>query len=446
VGHDFDSLTSIHNMDLIQGYGSNSCSDDDPDPDSELDETSGLDAAGNAGSSISTSEASPNAQKRRQETIDASSAGATRMLSTALKRPKRKRESEHGTNSTPVRLSFTILDRHASVSASTSTNACSLNPKNGNEDRRQHHFKRTQEHIQGNWAGHVYLKIPCGVSSNSYMHSEQEELLNAYVRNTLQYFQNRMEGKHGISSPPSIGCDANDEVIIVPHVSISIPQEDEKEMPQSQLSGSDLESESSSEDDEDENMDHRENENSPYQALHISLCRPFYLQKQSVPSFLSDLRKRIQISILETTMYVRVRVFTKMIRHTGKFSHQGQQQKLEVLDMEILSNDEKTRSFLTVPVTSTSGSFGIPSIISMIDSIMKKYGHQEYYEDPKFHFSIASWKYNEAVIERWRDLQEYDVDYNSVDKEDVIFFPLKGLHCDFGTVEKHYIPFGQAYR
>ena len=97
-------------MDLIQGYGSNSCSDDDPD--SELDEMSGLHVSGNAGGSTSTSEASTNAQKRRQETIDAdaSSTGATKMVSTALKRHKRKRESEHGTSSSssPVPLSFTI--------------------------------------------------------------------------------------------------------------------------------------------------------------------------------------------------------------------------------------------------------------------------------------------------------------------------------------------------
>lgn len=325
----------------------------------------------------------------------------------------------------------------------------------------RHRFKRNQEHIQGNWAGHVFMKIPCNAGNER---SEQEELLHQSLRNTLQYFQQAMDKSSPSLTTGKDYCDSTEKVVIVPYVSIRVPtvQKDNNELEIQQSddlqadssdSGSELsqsvsdEASASTSTDEKEPRDHQ-------QALHISLSRQFYLQKQSIHPFLSDLKQRIQIGIPQA---IYVRVSTKNCNGTCRGAHQQSQR---IMDMEILSNDEKTRSFLTVPVT-TCGS-EISSVVALVDSTMKKYGQKEYYEDPKFHISIASWKYSKALVERWQRLRGAvfesrsgnDLDHDSkpilnanedtaVPGEDVLLFALRGIYCDFGTVENHYIPFGK---
>jgi len=89
---------------------------------------------------------------------------------------------------------------------------------------------------------------------------------------------------------------------------------------------------------------------------------------------------------------------------------------------------------------------GIPSVVGLIDSVMKKYGQKGYYDDPKFHISIASWKYNDWVFDRWNARgccsESSIVDMNTEVDDSSLLFVMRGIHCDFGTVEKHYIPFG----
>ena len=64
---------------------------------------------------------------------------------------------------------------------------------------------------------------------------------------------------------------------------------------------------------------------------------------------------------------------------------------------EILTNDEKTCSFLMTPVHERQSKSIHKMLIKTADSVLTKYGQKKYYDDPKFHISIASWKYEEWI-------------------------------------------------
>jgi len=113
---------------------------------------------------------------------------------------------------------------------------------------------------------------------------------------------------------------------------------------------------------------------------------------------------------------------------------------------EVLTNDEKTRSFLTIPVTNSSNE-SVRNLMTIVDYVLSKFGQKRYYSDPKFHISIASWKYEEC-IERasvgWEKTScenQVSGQLKSTPKDDFIFV-VDGIMCDFGTIEKHRILFG----
>ena len=66
--------------------------------------------------------------------------------------------------------------------------------------------------------------------------------------------------------------------------------------------------------------------------------------------------------------------------------------------VDILCNDEGTRSFLTLPVV--MGCTGLQRIIDCIDSVMKKYQLPQYYSSPLFHISFASTTGNVGLREK----------------------------------------------
>ncbi len=301
--------------------------------------------------------------------------------------------------------------------------------------------KRNKKHVQGNWAGHVFLKIPCNSGCGE---NQNEEMLYRSIVSTLRWFQCRMNLQ--VRSSPYT-TESIEEVPIVPHVSSRDLEN---------ICSSDSDSErKSSQSASDEASSASENE------LHISLSRQFFLQKQSLNPFLSHLKQRIQAGSQRS---IHVHVPTLALNDEDKNlracpfgdSHQGQR----ITDMEILSNDEQTRSFLTIPVI-TPGS-EITSLVKIVDSTMRKFGVKEYYDDPKFHISIASWKYSEKLIERWEYLKLHPTLFDSstqrssgiflkgdsnadggkaASRADPLVFAIRGIYCDFGTVEKHYIPF-----
>ena len=340
-----------------------------------------------------------------------------------------------------------------------------------------HHFNRSQPHVNGNWSGHLYLNA-FERNSNSI---EEEKLKNA-ITNTLHHFistlnrrdlifqrhrqsQDFTEAKqdncldlqsvsnifsgntHTSDDNGSSSSDKNrnvKKVVIVSHVPMHF-NKNMDETPQDDSSSSCSESSSST-------------QSEHYHSLHMSLSRPFYLQEQSMPSFLADLKKILAVKVPNP---ISVRIPITFTNNNISFTALDMVTSSAIIhNAEILSNEEKTRSFLTIPLhtvemvssRSQTGTpnVGIPYIVSIIDSIMVKYGHDAYYQDPRYHISIASWHYCEEILEKWQDhcqqcnrsmISGGEEGVSACTPDSLLTIAVRGMHCDFGTIEKHYIAF-----
>jgi len=108
---------------------------------------------------------------------------------------------------------------------------------------------------------------------------------------------------------------------------------------------------------------HEKGESAP--PLHISLSRPFYLQQQSISSFVEHMRTTLApYSPMPIT--------------------------LDATNPEVLANDEKTRSFLTIPAVQKTHGSSLIRMIRSLDAVMERYGQAPYYEEAKIHTSVAS--------------------------------------------------------
>jgi len=81
---------------------------------------------------------------------------------------------------------------------------------------------------------------------------------------------------------------------------------------------------------------------------------------------------------------------------------------------------------------------------------MVKYGHDTYYQDPRYHISIASWHYCEEILEKWQDhcqqcnrsmISGGEEGVSACTPDSLLTIAVRGMHCNFGTIEKHYIAF-----
>lgn len=121
-------------------------------------------------------------------------------------------------------------------------------------------------------------------------------------------------------------------------------------------------------------------------SLHISLARPIYLPAPSVDSFLADIAKVIGnvVSISKS--------HNNVTRHDGKIF------QLQPHNATIFTNDEQTRSFLTIPVSTDSSRWVKRVLLPPIDAAMSRFGLQSYYSTDEggcvLHVSIASIKGN----------------------------------------------------
>ncbi|KAG0245884.1 poly(U)-specific 3'-to-5' RNA exonuclease [Mortierella sp. GBA43] len=92
--------------------------------------------------------------------------------------------------------------------------------------------------------------------------------------------------------------------------------------------------------------------------LHVSLTRPLYLQELHIGRFTSDVRNAFKNR--------------KSISFSG---------------VQSFSNDERTRSFLSLRVG--SGHAEIQSLMEEMDVIAERYNQPKFYDDPQFHASFA---------------------------------------------------------
>ncbi|KAL7537083.1 hypothetical protein ACHAXR_008070 [Thalassiosira sp. AJA248-18] len=126
-------------------------------------------------------------------------------------------------------------------------------------------------------------------------------------------------------------------------------------------------------------------ESTPATSLHISLARPIYLPTPSVDPFLADIEKGINNVI-------------SIAKKSGPNSHIGKTLHLQPYNATIFSNDQQTRSFLSVPVSKEGARWVKQLLIPPIDATMLRFGLQTYYSTEEegciLHVSIASVKGN----------------------------------------------------
>ena len=105
-------------------------------------------------------------------------------------------------------------------------------------------------------------------------------------------------------------------------------------------------------------------------TLHISLTRTIYLSTEQREPFL----RTVQDALIGSRP-----LFTSMnMDHDILAKHEL-----------ILGNDDKTRSFLCIPI---DGSYAeLNDLVQRCNNACRQYGQPEFYQEPKFHASIAWW-------------------------------------------------------
>jgi hypothetical protein len=140
-----------------------------------------------------------------------------------------------------------------------------------------------------------------------------------------------------------------------------------------------------------------------HDVLHVSLSRPFYMQRGSIQSFVSALKERLQY------------VATGWLR-------------LLCYNPTVLCNDEKTRSFLTWPVDAN------PFLLTLVrhtNDVLSLYGEPPYYDPPLFHVSIASIPGVVATTATNSSAEASPVE---------VVVPVTEIQCTFGSIQSYSIP------
>ena len=297
----------------------------------------------------------------------------------------------------------------------------------------RHCFVRAIPHTPGNWAGHIFFPLApssAGTSGSSkYDATNRVASRRLYVaaEDLIENFATAMKDRR-LEQKNERGGGCNDEVDdmrVVSHLPpLPLGQDDssseDEEDDESSASSDDNSVEVgnrcndgklSQEDRRDGGTDNGNGRSTNHLApLHISLSRPFYLQQQSISSFVEHVRKVLA-------------------------PHSPIPVTFDLSNSEILVNDEKTRSFLTIPAAQSSQNAPIIRMIRSIDTVMKRFGQSEYYEEAKIHTSIAS------VSGDVRDvlagtLQRGDFE---VGGDNRATFMLDRVMLTFGTTKEHCI-------
>jgi Uncharacterised conserved protein len=144
--------------------------------------------------------------------------------------------------------------------------------------------------------------------------------------------------------------------------------------------------------------------------LHLSLSRPFALQLASIDSFVTQLNKRLCLLPMMTL-------------------------RLNLSAEHLLLNDEKTRSFWTVPVDTSPT---LMAIVEEVDAVLKTYNQPPYYTPPLFHISIGSLVGDLADVTNTTTIT-IPPPTPTTNSNNLWYFMLKQVECTFGTTKSYSI-------
>jgi Uncharacterised conserved protein len=144
-----------------------------------------------------------------------------------------------------------------------------------------------------------------------------------------------------------------------------------------------------------------------YDHLHLSLSRPFTLQLASIDSFVTQLQKRLCLL-------------------------PGLTLRLNLSAERLLVNDERTRSFWTVPVDANPT---LMTIVEAVDAVLKTYNQPSYYSPPLFHISIGSVVGD--LVDETNTTDTIPPLNLTTNSNNLRYVKVKQVECTFGTTKSY---------
>ena len=316
---------------------------------------------------------------------------------------KRKRKLECDKTASSTGTAITCSKRLKNkITLLSSPNEINVHPNHG--------FVRNSPHIPGNWAGNIYISLnPTLTRRLSKQHSNNN--VDSYQR-LKEIACQEIKTFHCQFIELANKRQLDEEIVIVPHFNMD-------RVGHSSSSCSNHSDDSSDDNDSHSSIESKNDIDGEADKLHISLSKPFFLQKHSIKPFYDELQQRLNL------------IEPFLIRSSTT--------------LEVLVNDKQTRSFLTLPFGNNKDGDKLKCLIAVIDSVMKKFGLDCYYEDPKFHCSIASWKGSYSnqdwIVTNKQIATDTKENYNET--QSTLSFMIQGVNCDFGSTEKMFIEFAK---
>jgi hypothetical protein len=216
------------------------------------------------------------------------------------------------------------------------------------EAQSQSLFVRAQPHVRGNWAGHVFVRIPISSSSTT--------------STTGTAAPSDSSDSSSVSADES---EADSSWQSAVNESVAMFRDD---LERAGYTGTLV----------------------PHEHCHLSLSRPFYLQVASIDSFIQKLTERLQLCPVTT---VRILASNNYKYKDGDDDDDDKSSKSNKQKQQsnILVNDDQTRSFWTWPVLHQQQSnAALLQIVQAVNAVLKIYNQPVYYDPPHFHVSLAS--------------------------------------------------------
>ena len=266
-------------------------------------------------------------------------------------------------------------------------------------------FERSHPHWEGRWTGHLHLPFPslesldddnvvegetdanninedeCSCSDSSEEDDDEDDMPQSRMfvptaRRLIHHWASLLEEDCAASADERTNSNCDDKesispIVIVPQIPMDHPIDtnNDTSLESKQPAASDTPSSTTTK-----------------ASLHISLARPIYLPAPSVDPFIADIDKSIRTVVTKRN---------STNQQSGRILH------LQPQHAKIFTNDEQTRSFLSIPVSAHSSRWIKQSLLPPIDATMLRFGLQTYYNTEEegeggciLHVSVASMKGN----------------------------------------------------